>query len=292
MVYSMTGTGEGRVSESGFDINVFIKSVNHRFFHLQIRMPRGYQRYETIVRDIVSQRVSRGKLDIAVEFYSLPADKDEFVAHYGHAEKLAEFITQLASNLDIPSGLTAEKLVHFGDVFTTLPQTNRDDFLVSILQRACEEAMQELLEARRVEGIQLAKDVLFRVEKIGSSIQAIRLHAENQPEIVRERLLVAVQKIDGEKHISPERLDEEVLFWAIRSDITEEITRIETHLKRLKDLFEIDHSVGKELEFLAQELHREITTIGSKSVVKEINSLIVPIKMEIEKLREQAQNLE
>ncbi|MGB3976648.1 MAG: YicC/YloC family endoribonuclease [bacterium] len=292
MVYSMTGTGEGRVSENGFDVSIFIKSINHRFFNLQIRMPRGYQRYETIVRDMVVQKIGRGKLDIMVEFYSLPEGGDEFVAHYGHAEKVADFIERLADNLDIPSGLTAEKLLHFGDMFSTLPPSSLDDFLVSIIQKACEQAIRELLESRHVEGIQLSKDVLYRIDEIDRSTKKIRLHAENQPKIVRERLQDAIQRLDAEKHVTEERLEEEVLMWAIRSDITEEITRIESHLKRLRDLFEVGRNVGKELEFLAQELHREITTIGSKSVVKEINSLIVPIKMEIEKLREQAQNLE
>lgn len=292
MVYSMTGTGEGRITEKGFDIGAFIKSVNHRFFNLQIRLPRGYQRYESVVRDVLSQSVSRGKIDVNIEFYSLPATVGEFVAHHGHAEKLATFIRELAEKLDLPDGLTAERIARFNDMFTTLPPKEQDDGLASMLQRVCEEALRDLLKSRYSEGKQLADDVLFRTDEIAKKMQQISMYAENQPGLVREKLLAAIQKIEGQTHVSRERLEEEVLVWAVRSDITEEIIRIESHVKRIKDLFQSGRSIGKELEFIVQELHREITTIGAKSAVMEINELVVPVKMEIEKLREQAQNLE
>jgi uncharacterized protein (TIGR00255 family) len=292
MVYSMTGTGEGRITENGFDISVFIKSVNHRFFHLQIRLPRGYQRYETVVREAISQSVSRGKIDVNIEFYSLPATIGEFVAHQGHAEKLAAFIRELADKLDIPDGLTAEKLAQFNDMFTTLPPKEQDGGLASMLQRTCEAAVSDLMKSRHAEGKQLSKDVLLRTHDIAKNVQRIREAAKNQPGIVRDKLRAAIQKIEGETQVSRERLEEEVLIWAVRSDITEEIIRIESHLKQIQALFDSGRSIGKELEFLVQELHREITTIGTKSVLMEINERVVPIKMEIEKLREQAQNLE
>jgi uncharacterized protein (TIGR00255 family) len=293
MVYSMTGAGEGRVTENGFDLHVYIKSVNHRFLNIQIRMPRGYHKFEPLVREIVSAHTVRGKIDVTVDFYSVPDGTGDFVVNHGYGIKLAGMIKKLAEELDIPDGLNAEKLVRYPEMITAIPaDDDYKDSVKSVLVRACKQALEAFLVSRRTEGKQMVDDINRRIGSLRKMMQSITNYAEKQPDMVRQKLEMALLKLQTNSTVDVDRLKDEIMLWAVRSDITEEVVRFNCHLDRMTVLADLEGSAGKELEFLLQELHREITTTGSKSVVTEINQLVVPIKMEIEKMREQAQNLE
>ncbi len=292
MAYSMTGIGEGRITEEGFDISVVIRSVNHRFFNLQIRMPRGYHRYETVLREKISQSVTRGKVDVNVDFYSLPPNVGEVILNIGYGANLCQQIQNLAAALNIPDGLTAERLVRFNDMFTSLPPKDGDANLDAMLFRALQLAMEDFLGSRLTEGTHLVVDMKRRVNEILVNKNHVQRIAETQPCLVRERLQAALKDLDRDTKVDPKRLEEEILMWAVRSDVTEELTRLDGHIQRILSVIGSDRAIGKELDFMIQELHREINTIGSKSVAAEINQRIVSMKMEVEKLREQAQNLE
>ncbi|MBN1878977.1 YicC family protein [bacterium] len=292
MVYSMTGIGDGRVTENGFDVTVSVRSVNHRYFNLQIHMPRGYQRYEVVLRDAISRRITRGKVDVNVDFHSLPANTGELVINRGYGADLCREIKLLAMELNIPDGVTADRLVRFNDMFTSLPSKEKNTDLEAVLFRALDMALDEFLQSRLAEGTHLMKEMKGRVSGIRATLSQLRHSAGLQPGVVRERLMNAVQMISRDLTPDSKRLEEEVVIWAVRSDVTEELTRLESHLNRIEDILDSSRAVGKELDFTIQELHREITTIGSKSVMIEINQMVVTLKLEIEKLREQVQNLE
>lgn len=288
----MTGIGEARMMEYGYDISVSLRSVNHRFLNLQIRMPQGYYRYESAVRDAISKHVARGKIDANIYFLSLPEDSGEVVVNRGYAVDLCKQITSLAAELNIPDGLTAERLIRMTDVFTSIPSARRDCTLENVLMKTLDKAIESFLESRQVEGTHLATEMKQRTMTIASLVERLKQHAAQQVPVVRERLTNALERIGNTAGIDARRLEEEVLLWAVRSDITEELTRLSGHLARLSTTLDSNKAIGKELDFIIQELHREVTTIGSKSVLADINQLVISVKMEIEKLREQVQNLE
>ncbi len=293
MARSMTGSGEGRVLENGFDIYVYIKSINHRYLNINIRLSREYQSLEPVIREYLSSKLSRGKVDVSIEFYSVPDDVEDIVINRGYGNKLANCIIQLAEELNVPHGLTAEKLVRYPDIISKpLSELCNAEPLKVVLVKACDQALNGLIHSRTSEGLKMAEDMKTRLEHLSTLIDTIKTHADKQPGMIKGKLESALLKMNTGAAVDPDRLKDEVMLLSVRSDITEEIVRFSCHLERITAAVDSESPVGKEMEFLLQELHREITTIGSKSAVTEINQLVVPVKMEIEKLREQVQNLE
>lgn len=289
---SMTGIGEARITKDGFDIHVLIRSVNHRFLNLQVRTPRGYHTCESHVRDVVSKRVRRGKVDVYLDFYELPESGGMLILNRGLCRSYHKLAAEIADSLDIPTGLTAERLLRFNDVVSTSSTVVDDEKVLSILEDVMNRALDQLDTMRRSEGQRLVEDMKKHLHHIISLEPRLRMLASRQPEIIRQRLKNSIQNLMDTIDIDPDRLEQEVLMWAVKADITEEITRLNSHLERLASVLDGDGLTGKASDFLLQEIHREINTIGSKSALGEINELIVTMKMDVEKLREQAQNLE
>ncbi len=291
-INSMTGIGDARITRNGFDINVLIKSVNHRFLQLQVRLPRGYYEWEKSIRDRVSGHIYRGKTDIFVEIFSIPPETQNLIVNNGLADSITATAEAMTDRYKIPSGLTAERLLRFSDMISHAPVSLEKTEFSMVLDEVVGQALEKLIEERRCEGEKLCRDLQNRIELIRTCVNRISVRADQQADAIRKRLETGIEKIAASIERDDEKLEQEVIFMALKADVTEEIIRLLSHLDRLAQILAGTGPVGKRCDFLIQELHREATTIASKSAVKEISEFAVDLRSEIEKMREQIQNIE
>lgn len=291
-IHSMTGIGTARVTREAFDVAMTIKSINHRYLNLQIRLPRGYSAWESVIRNRVAEKVFRGKTDVFVEIFSVPSSSQDIVINHGVADALKSAADAIAARHGIPSGLTAERLLRFPDVISTAPASREQSDFRNILVETVDLALDRLMTERRCEGEKLAADLMGRIDRVDAICQKIREHAAEQPGRIRERLQENLTRIADHVTVDNQRWEQEIAMLVMKADITEETVRIGSHLKRLLQTLQQGKNAGKRCDFLIQELHREATTIASKSAVDAVSELTVDLRGEIEKMREQVQNLE
>lgn len=293
-------TGYGRESAVGarFRVTVELRSVNGRFLDLRPKIPRTLAFLEPRLRETVEKKLQRGVVDLALTVQAL-AGQSEAVIDTALASAYAARATQLAQDLDLSSGLTAAGLLRLpgvvsGELGGSTPDT--DEELATLGLRALEGALKNLLAMRVAEGNKLREVLRRELEEIGTHSAWI----QGQREGVNEKYFKKLQgKVDEllkriEGKVDDHRLYQEVAFYLDRSDLTEELDRLRSHLKQCEDALagKSNKSVGKRLEFLAQEIGREVNTIGAKSDQAELSNRVVEMKLTLEKVREQVQNLE
>lgn len=292
MIKSMTGFGRAEVQGDTKNFVAEIKSVNHRFSEIVIRMPKFYSPLEDRIRKVIQQKVVRGRIDVFISYEDvglknkqLKVDKDLAMDYYKSLKELAEF-------LDKQGDITTMDIAGFPDIIK-IEETKEDlEYLWTILQPAVAQATEQLIEMRCVEGDRLKQDLLQRVEVIGEITRNIDARSPNVVDEYKERLNARIKDLLGEIQIDETRLANEVAFFADRCSITEEIVRLKSHLEQLKESLQVSEPVGRKLDFLVQELYREINTIGSKANDLEIAAMVITAKSEVEKIREQVQNIE
>ena len=292
MIKSMTGFGRGEWQGEGKKLEVEIRSVNHRYCDISLRLPRKLNSLETQARNFLRQRISRGRVEVFVQAEeSVPAgqrldlDMDLARDYYLALKTLQE-------NLGIPGQVQLETLAGFRDIFgrkEVEPDLAKE---WESLQAALERALEGLEAMRRDEGRKLEEDFLARLSAVEHKAREIEEKAPLALRASRDRLAQRVQELSGGVQIDEARLAQEVAFLADRSDITEELVRIGSHLNQFRDLLKRPEPAGRKLEFLLQEINREANTIGSKANDASIAHGVVEIKSELEKLREQIQNVE
>lgn len=292
MLKSMTGYGRGEAVVPGKKITVELKAVNHRYSEILLRLPRSLSLFEDRLRKLIQARVVRGRVDgfVGVEESSdktalVKVDKALAVAYYNAVRELQEIL-----------GIAGEiKLKHFismpGVLAVEEPAENIEE-LYPVVQQAFEEALENLVQMRAVEGEQLAKDLANRVEQISVYLERVKERSPAVVEGYREKIESRLHEFIKEEILDAERITAEVVIFAERSNITEEIVRLDSHLKQIRSCFDVEGSVGRKLDFLIQEVNREINTIASKANDLEISSYVVEVKTELEKIREQVQNIE
>ncbi len=292
MILSMTGFGTGDATRSGVTVKVELRAVNHRYFDPQIRVSPGFPGWENRVREVLARRVSRGRITVNVDVESPGAGAavvlDEKVA--GEYLQVFQFLRdrfQIEGSVDPVA-------------FTQLPDVLRRDGLASappiddeVLVEACERAVDELEGMRRTEGEAIARDFRERVRRMVGSIDALEAVAKEVPSRIRKRLEERIGVLVPPGVVpDAERLATEVALLAERADLAEEIVRFRAHADAFLGFLERKEPVGKRLDFLLQEMNREANTLGSKAAQAEISHRVVEIKEEIERLREQVQNVE
>lgn len=292
MIKSMTGFGRGEHEDNGLQALVEIRSVNHRFCEMNIRIPRIYLPLEEKIKKIVEEKVARGHLDIFVKIEdnrekkrNIKLDRGLVVAYYNCLKEMGKMI-------NIESQLDLVRFSQFPDLLIIEEDQESLDDVWMVVQAALGDCLEQLLEMRTREGVKLQEDFVLRQDNIHHYLQEIK---ERQPQLgeeLRARLQEKLQQLLGEHEVDEARLANEVVLFAERSSITEEVVRLASHLEQLTKILQTGDSVGRRLEFLVQEMNREINTIGSKASDQIISPLVVEIKSEIEKMREQAQNIE
>src|SRR5512138_3922817 len=291
---SMTGYGRGECSQDGFKITVELSSVNRKQSEISVALPREIEMLEAQVRDLVNQYIARGRLNVRV---ALHAGTSNFSArmhiNIPLAKAYARELNRLSKQLRLSGPVTLDHLARAPGVFQTDQQiVEEEDFWPSV-QKALRKALVQLVRMREREGAHLAGDLQRRIAVMRKATSRIQSHAPDVARRYREQLVERIKTSGLEAPVvEDERLLKEVAYFADRSDISEELTRLQSHYQQFEDCRKSSEPVGRTLDFLAQEMNREINTIGSKANDSRISHEVVTLKAELERFREQAQNVE
>lgn len=296
MVKSMTGYGRGEYTDGKKSITVEIKAVNHRYCDVYVKMPRRYSFAEERIKGEVRDALKRGKIEVLVTVDNFGESENDIRLNEDVAEKYYEALKSLEEKFGFTEGkgVSLGMLAGMPDVIKAVPASEDEEEVIHALLVATEIALQNIINMRAAEGERLAKDILMRADLIEEIKDKIKARA---PEIGKEyadKFRERVNEIlDGKMEIPEERVMVEAAVFADKANITEELVRLESHIQQLRDFFDSEEeTVGKKMDFLIQEMNREANTIGSKSNDTEITGWMLDLKAEIEKIREQVQNIE
>jgi uncharacterized protein (TIGR00255 family) len=291
---SMTGYGRGECARDGFKITVELGAVNRRQSEISVNLPRELEMLEAPVRDAINARVARGRVTARIAVHAAEG-KMSAKMHINKqlAEAYATELGKLARQLKLSGGVTLDQIVRAPGVFQSDEELVEAETIQPVVEKALQQALAALVKMREREGGNLADDLTVRINIMRKSVEKIRKQAPQTAENYRKQLLERI-KSAGIESIAPddERLLKEVVLFADRSDITEELTRLQSHFQQFEDCRKSSEPVGRTLDFLAQEMNREINTIGSKANDAVISREVVTLKAELERFREQAQNVE
>ena len=290
----MTGHGRGECSQDGFKITVELSSVNRKQAEITLNLPRELELLESQMRDIINRAISRGRVTGRVSIHAARGrDAAKMHLNTGLARAYAKELSGLAKQLKLKDDVTLDQLVRAPGVFQTDEDLAGEEDFWPAVEHALNRALAAFLKMRAREGAHLAKDLAHRVGSMRGAVEQIRANAPQVAERYRAALLERI-KAAGLENIAPddERLLKEVVLFADRSDISEELTRLQSHFQQFDELARSKEPVGRTLDFLAQEINREINTIGSKANDALISREVVKLKAELEKFREQAMNVE
>ena len=292
MVRSMTGFGRAEVTENNKRYTVELKSVNHRYLDLSVKTPRVLSCLEGNVRAEVKKYLSRGKVDVYISYENLAESEAELKYNHDLASKYAAFVREISEEFGLENDLRATRLASFPDVFEVIEENDDEDELWLGLKKAVDGACEKMVEARSVEGENLVKDLVPKLDNLLSIVDFIQ---ERSPKIVdeyREKIYARVKEILGDNTPDEGRLLTEVTVFADKICVDEEIVRLRSHIETMKKELSGSGDVGRKLDFIAQEMNREANTTLSKTTDLEISNRGIELKTEIEKIREQIQNIE
>ena len=291
---SMTGYGRGECAQDGFKITVELSSVNRKQAEVSVTLPRELEQLETQIRDVINRHIARGRVNARV---SLHAAEGKISARNHINELLAKAyaaeLKRLAKQLKLSGEVTLDQVLRAPGVFQTDEDLAGTEDLWPAVEKALNQALAALLKMREREGAHLAKDLTTRIGVMSNAVAKIRKQTPTTAENYRQNLLARIKSTGIENiALDDERLLKEVVLFADRSDISEELTRLQSHFQQFEDCRKSKEPVGRTLDFLAQEMNREINTIGSKANDAVISREVVTLKAELEKFREQAMNVE
>lgn len=293
MIISMTGFGRGEATENGITATVEIKSLNSRYLDLSIRLPQRLQDKELILKELVQKTISRGKLNINVHVTESDSGEPHIKVDEVKVKAYARILREVQEAAGIEGGLNVRNITGFGDVFIT--QEDDEEILTekwAVALKALNSAVENLIAMRTQEGNQLKNDLIERIENIEANLKDIEKVTNGRVEEIRNKLRERIQQLFDDENFDKERLETEVAVIADKMDITEEIVRMRAHLKFFIEAIEQAEPAGRRLNFLTQEMNRELNTIGSKANDSEIAHHVVRSKETLEQIREQVQNVE
>lgn len=292
MVKSMTGFGRGKVTSDGFNVTVEIKSVNHRYFEYSSRMPRSFQFLDDGLKALCQEKISRGKVELSVQFEDVSSDAVYLEVDENYAKSYITALRTLAKKYKLKDDLKLSSLVGNNEIFTVKKHTVDEDLIKKVVSDATVEALDGFINARAIEGSRLADDVISRTELILNRVEFIESRSPETVREYREKIEQKIKELIGEVQVDEQRLLTETAIYADKIAVAEETVRLRSHISSLCAMLKEGGVIGRKLDFIVQEMNREANTIGSKSQDIEINKSVVEIKSEIEKIREQIQNIE
>ncbi len=290
----MTGYGRGDCSQDGFKITVELSSVNRKQSEISINLPREMEMLEAQIRDTINRHVARGRLTVRVSLHAGTGNLSARMhLNAPLAKAYARELGKLAKELKLPGGVTLDQIVRAPGVFQTDEEIAETEDFWPAVEKALNKALATLVKMREREGAHLAKDLADRIAIMRRAVKTVQTNAPQVADRYREQLLARIKSAGLDTPAADDdRLLKEVVYFADRSDITEELTRLQSHFQQFDDSLKSKEPVGRTLDFLAQEMNREINTIGSKANDSLISREVVTLKTELEKFREQAMNVE
>lgn len=289
---SMTGFGSSSLELEDCSIDIEIKSVNNRYLDFNFSMPSYLNFMLEDMKSLIKSKLKRGRVDVFIKIKKYQLSVDSVDINYELAEKIKEKLDSLNEKLDMKSDINVRDLVNYEDVMSFTYKDLDNEFLHDNILKVLDEAVNKIYSMRSIEGDNLEKDLTENLSKIETEISKIASLSENSVQEYRENLFKKISELLEEEKIDKDRMYLEVALMADKSDINEELKRFDSHIVQFKSTMEIKHSIGRKLDFIIQEMNREINTISSKSNDESISVCVIEVKSLIEKLREQVQNIE
>lgn len=292
MIKSMTGFGRSEIEEAGRKVVIEIKTVNHRYCDMNIKMPKKLSFFESGVRNSLKQYLQRGKIDVFISY----EDFTENQVHVKYNEDIAaaymQYLNQMAETFSISNDINAVALSRFPEVFTLEDQAPDEESLWKLLERALEEAAKACVDSRVKEGAALTEDLIEKLNGMLAMVDYVESCSGNLTEEYRAKLTAKVEELLAGTPVDEGRIATEVVIYADKICVDEETVRLRSHIQNMIDILKEGGSVGRKLDFIAQEMNREANTILSKANSLDISNKAIDLKTEIEKVREQIQNIE
>lgn len=291
MIKSMTGYGVGRVKEEDGECLVELKSLNNKFCDVSIKDNFQSLEIEQKIEKIIKNRVSRGKVNIFVKVDNYGLTEEKIILNEDIADSCYKTLKTLKEKYILKDEISIDSMLRFKDIFRIVKEEESSKIWL-LVKEALKLALDSLLKMREREGKVLVADIRKRVKKIQKLIDKIKKYSKLSPLDYKEKLLSKIKDLTDGLNVDEGRIELEAAIFAEKTDITEEIIRLKSHLIQFDDLLNFEESVGRKMDFLTQEINREINTIGSKTNDVKVTSLVVLVKSELEKVREQARNIE
>lgn len=292
MIRSMTGYGRSQQTLDGREILVEIKSVNHRYFEFSARVPRAYGYLEEKLKSFLQGKVSRGKIEMGVTIYNIEGKDALIEVNSSIAKGYVDALRKANETLELKDDITLSNLIRLPDIFNVIKNTEDEEAIWNDVKIVAEEALNSFVSMREAEGVKMREDVEQRLNYIEQLVEKVEERSPMVTEAYRERLYNKLSEILNDKKIDEQRILTEAAIFSEKTAVDEETVRLKSHINQFRSLLEINEPVGRKLDFLIQEFNRESNTVGSKAQDVEITKIVVELKSEIEKIREQIQNIE
>lgn len=292
MIKSMTGYGNAEEIISGNNIRVEVKAVNHRFFEFSARIPRNMAFLEDKLKSEASRSISRGKTELTLTIQAVEGNSSVVTVNRELASSYVEALRGIADELSLKDDITLSSVAAIPDVFTVMRASVDEEKLWCDVKTVLDKALEAFVKMREIEGAKMKEDLLSRCSFIEEKVAEVE---ERSPETVkeyREKLFARMSEILGDKNIDESRILTEAAIYADKVAVAEETVRLRSHIEQFRSILELTEPVGRKLDFLVQEMNRETNTIGSKANDLTLARVVVDMKSEIEKIREQIQNIE
>lgn len=293
MIRSMTGFGHGEVSnDKNQKVTVEMKSVNHRYCDISLKLPKKLAMFEANIRNIMKEYASRGKIDIYVSYEDLSETAVSLHYNQAMAEEYMQVFKKMQEDFNIETKITAEALAKYPEVVTIEEVQQDEEVWWELLEAALRQAAEKFVETRTIEGANLKRDLLGKLDQMAADVAFIE---ERSPQIIaeyRSKLEEKVKEFLEDSTIEENRIAAEVILYADKIAVDEEIVRLQSHISSMTDVLGSDESIGRKLDFMAQEMNREANTILSKSSDVDLADHAIELKTNVEKVREQIQNIE
>ena len=293
MAKSMTGFGIGEFKDQYYNLSVECKTINHKYLDINLRIPRKLSFLEDKLRFLIKDHLGRGRVDIFVKFETVTSVGSQLVYDAELAKQYYHFLKNIKSDFGLEEPISPVDIAKFPDVVKITEAEDDEEILWNMLSDAANKALENLCNMRIIEGKKLEKDILARADLLERSVCDLEKYTDTIEKEYKDKLYARISELlDDPKVVDQYRLAQEVAIYADKSNITEEIVRFKSHINQLRDTVTADESVGRKMDFLIQEMNREVNTMGSKSSDVSIANLVINMKAELEKIREQVQNIE
>ena len=292
MIKSMTGFGRAEAVTKEWKITVELKSVNHRYLDLNIKMPRKLNLFEGQIRNLMKTYMQRGKVDVFITYEDYTAGSVALKYNRGLASEYMNYLKDMEEEFHLKNDITAAMLSRYPEVLTMEEQPVNEEELWSRMEGPLNEACRKFAEAREREGENLKKDLLLKLEGLDQMVSKVEKRSPMEVQAYREKLEAKVHELLEDSQIDDSRIAAEVVLFSDKICNDEETVRLHSHIRGMKNILTEKEGIGRKLDFMAQEMNREANTILSKSNDLEVSDIAIDLKTEIEKIREQIQNIE
>ncbi|MBO5571773.1 MAG: YicC family protein [Ruminococcus sp.] len=292
MLKSMTGYGRAQKILNGRDILVEIRSVNHRYYEYSSRIPRTYSYIDEKLKALLKNSISRGKVEAAVTINNIEGKDTEIAINKGVAEGYVAALRSVSEELKLADDLSLSKLMKLPDIFTVQKTPDDEEQVWNDVAEVAQEAVDKFVEMRSTEGERLRNDITEKADGILRMVMEVERLSPITVENYRNRLYKKLSEVLENKDIDEQRILTEAAVFSEKIAVDEETVRLRSHISQLKNMLRSNEAVGRKLDFIVQEMNREVNTIGSKAQDLNITKIVVDMKAEIEKIREQIQNIE